>query len=73
MKHGSSFVGREISANVFPLVASAGRNAEIRISIAGGVASKALISADNRTILNLCIRPEAIERPAWTVSYSAVR
>ena len=64
--------GKEPS-NVLTFISGAGRNAEIGVSIPGSVARQPLVRAVNRTIANLSIRAQAIERRTATMPNSPIR
>ena len=52
---------REIASNVLSILASASRDTEIRISVSRGVAGQPERCSFNRAILDLGVRPQAIE------------
>lgn len=69
----SAIVERKETANVLPLMPSAGRDTKHRIGIARGVARKPQTSPTNRTVPDLSVRAETIERSADSMPDSPVR
>ena len=66
------FVLGEVASNPLTFAPCCCWNAEIGISVSLRVAGEPEIGAMDGAVLNLGIRTEAIKRPAWTPSNSAI-
>jgi hypothetical protein len=66
------FILGKVASDPLTFAPCCGWNAEIGISVSLRVAGKPEIGSMNGAVLNLGIRTEAIKRPAWTPSNSAI-